>query len=595
MCGVAGILSAHDGDRLRPAVSLMARRLRHRGPDGDGLWTSPSGCAVFAHARLAVFDPSDSAAQPLTIDGGLTITYNGAVYNFRSLRDQLCREGVTFRTTSDTEVVLRAYQHYGPSCVDRFEGMFAFAIWDERERRAFLARDPLGIKPLYYALRGEDVLFASEIRALASSRQVDAAIDPLAVYGYLQRGSVAEPRTILRGVKLLPAGACATWQGGTWSMTLPAAPSWTGGSMNGGDPAAETRSALLDSVTRHFAGDVPVGVFLSGGADSAAIAALASQSGQRDVQAFSLAMPDAPHDEGHDSARSAARFGLRHHVLSVDAPTARRSLASFATAIDQPSTDGLNTFIAARFARDHGIKVVASGIGADELFGGYVSFSRVPQLQRWHQRLARTGPAALWAGSLLERTARSPRVRRIGDLLQQPPTLEHAYNTFRAIFTRAEARRLTRHLTGNEAPAEERPAAHVDSVDDVSSLELTRYVRNQLLRDADVMGMASGVEVRTPFVDRRFATTMWALPQAVRLQHGKKLLADAVPEIPPWAFSSPKRCFQFPFDRWLDGEWRDLFAEIDAASPVPLETWYRKWCVFSMEQAMRNVSEASRD
>lgn len=596
MCGIAGVMSLLAED-LRPPVLRMLERLRHRGPDGEGLWLAPSGRAALAHARLSVFDPSSLAAQPMSIDGGrLTVTYNGALYNLDELRDDLRQRGATLRTQSDTEVIVKAYQQYGADCVDRFRGMFAVAIWDEREQTGFLARDPFGMKPLYYASRDGRLIFGSELRSLAASRMVRPDVDAAAVFQYFQRGSVPEPRTLLDEVKMLPAGATAFWQNGTLSVKAGCDPLLRRSHEHrSGDAEATTRETLLDSVARHFAGDTEVGLLLSSGADSAAILSLATRSGRDRVHTFSLSMPASPADEGADAATTAAAFNACHHSLAVDAESARAALPDYARAIDQPTIDGLNTYVAARFARRHGIKVVLSGIGADELFGGYGSFHRVPRLAAWHRLAAMTGPLAAMTGRLVEGTAIGPRTRRIGDLLGQAPSLERAHATFRGVFTRREARLLSRRYAADDGASEEGAALPpMDARESVSVLEMTRYVRNQLLRDADVMAMASGVEIRTPFIDRIVASSLSTIPPGIRFRAGKQLLADAIPEIPRRAFERPKRCFQFPFDQWLDREWRDVFAAIEAAAPVPLENWYRKWCVFAMEQALRNLKEARR-
>ncbi len=594
MCGIAGVMGQALPPGLGSVVSSMAQRLRHRGPDGYGTWSSPSGGAILAHTRLAVFDLSPSSAQPMSVDDGrLTITYNGALYNLADLREGLGRSDSPLRTSSDTEVIVRAFERYGPACVDRFRGMFAIAIWDEHEHAGFLARDPFGMKPLYYAVRDGRLVFASELRAVVASGLVRLDLDVAAVQGYFQQGSVPEPRTLLEDVKMLPAGATARWKDGVLTVMTASDLPWHGESAPVVEAAAAARSALIDSVTNHFAGDTGVGVLLSGGADSTAILALAALRGHAGVDTFSLAIPGDAADEGPDAARTAALFGARHHTLDIDAPSARHALDDYARAIDQPTIDGLNSFVAARFAARHGVKVVLSGIGADELFGGYASFQRVPVLAAWHRVASLAGPLATWAGRAIERAAPGPKVRRIGDLLSQPPSIERAHAMFRGIFTRREAALLTRRYTpADGAIDEDMPLAAGDARESISALELTRYVRNQLLRDADVMAMASGVEVRCPFVDRVLASALWKIPPHVRLRAGKQLLAEAVPEVPGRAFDLPKRCFQFPFERWLGDEWREVFAGIDQSTPVSLETWYRKWCVFSMEQAVRNLNEA---
>ncbi len=596
MCGIAGILTpSADGQELG-RVTAMQRALRHRGPDGQGTWVSPSRQAAFAHTRLAVIDLSSAGGQPMSCQAsGLTVILNGEIYNFREVRRTLEGSGVTFRSQSDTEVVLRAYEAYGSACVDHFRGMFAFAIWNERERTGWLARDGFGIKPLYYLLRNGTLTFASEVRALVASRQVPLELDPDGTYGYFRTGSVPEPHTLLRGVRALAAGATLAWADGRvtlgrhWEIPIgrPSVPP--------ADPVAATRAALVDSVRHHLLADVPVGVFLSAGIDSTAIVALAHALGKRDLRTFSMSFPDSVADEGPDARRSAQHYGVPHDQVAIDASQAKAMLGGYLRSADQPSIDGLNTFAVSQFAHRLGMKVVLSGIGADELFGGYASFTQVPRLHAWHRRARWAGPFAFGAGRLASTALPGVRARRLGDLLTQAPSLPASYGTFRAIFTTAESARLTEVYagqSGNGLPDVDHGAPpNLSPADGVSRLELARYVRNQLLRDADVMSMAWGLELRTPFLDREVVTVLSSIPASIRLREQKRLLREAVPELPPWVTGSQKRCFQFPFDEWLQGEWRDVFNEVERSCSVPTETWYRKWCVFALDNWMTNLKQ----
>lgn len=592
MCGIAGILTAEPGDASVPSrTAAMQRALAHRGPDDRGTWSSPRGHASFAHTRLAVIDPTPAARQPMSVDGGrLTLIFNGEVYNFMELRRELEQQGASFHGRADTEVVLRAYDQYGDDCVGRFRGMFAFAIWDEPRRRCLLARDRFGIKPLYYALQQGRLVFASEVRATMASGLIPPAVDPRAVYDYFRAGSVQEPRTLLSGIRCLEAGQVATWQDGRWRArrywdfsfeTEPAS--------SGAVPA--TRAALVDSVEHHFVSDVPVGIFLSGGVDSTALLALAHRIGRADVRVLTMSMPGAADDELPLARRAAQHFGVRHDVCAVDAAAARTLFDEYLRAMDQPSIDGLNTLAVARLARESGLKVMMSGLGADELFGGYPSVYAVPKFAAWHRRFAAAGGLTRAAGRLLER-APDPRWRRVGDMLGQEPGLASAYATYRGIYTRPESRRLTQHYTGH-APALDEPdeATHDDPTpyDAVSRLELTRYLRNQLLRDADVMAMACGVEVRVPYIDNVVVDTVTRIDRRERLSMTKSLLLKAVPEIPEWIARQPKRGFMFPVESWLAGAWRDVFDDSDGRCPVVTGPWYRKWSVHAFEQWMKDI------
>jgi asparagine synthase (glutamine-hydrolysing) len=587
MCGIAGVVRLDAALNLCPQLERMHQAIAHRGPDDRGAWRSPGGHALYAHTRLSVLDPSPAGHQPMQIeDGRFTIIYNGEIYNFAALRQSLVDAGVAFRSNSDTEVLLRLYQQHGSAFVGRLRGMFAFAIWDERERTCFLARDRFGIKPLYYHEAGGILSFASEVRALVRSGLVPATLDSQAVFEYFRTGSVPEPITMIKGVRALEAAHHMTWRDGDatieryWNIAF-------GGGDGMTDPVATTREALIDSIRHHFVSDVPVGVFLSGGMDSTAIVALAAQTQQTRLRTFSLTFPGSDLDEGPDARRTAQHFGTDHHEWAVDSTAARALVGDFFAAADQPSIDGFNTFTVSRLARQHDTKVVLSGLGGDEVFGGYPSFREVPKLAKLGRRAGLAGPlgaAAIWMAGAMG----GARLRRAHDLITPATDLENAYAVFRGIYTRAEAMDLTAHYAGGNdtvvAPVSSRATIDPTPEDTISRLELTRYMRNQLLRDTDVMSMASGVELRVPFLDSRLFETLSRIPAATRLEPGKALLAAAVPEIPEWVANRPKRGFLFPMAEWLDGAWAKDLVPGNPAPSVQMDTWYRKWAVLVFER-----------
>jgi asparagine synthase (glutamine-hydrolysing) len=594
MCGIAGILTTDGGaPGLADRAALMERALLHRGPDGRGAWVSRRQSAVFAHTRLAIIDPTPTGRQPMSIDNGrLTITFNGEIYNFMEMRRELEARGAVFQSHSDSEVILHAYDAFGERCVERLRGMFAFALWDERSQLCLLARDRFGIKPLYYSHEPERLVFASELRALCASGLVASRVDASAVYEYLRAGSVPEPMTLVAGARCLEAGHLAIWKNGTLHdrpyFELSFEPAITPD-----DAVARTRDALVDSVHHHFVGDVPVGVFLSGGVDSTALLAIASGLDDVETRAMTMALPGSDADEVALARRTAEHFGVRHDVCEVSADSAKPLFGEYLTAMDQPSIDGMNTLAVSTLAQSCGVKVMLSGLGADELFGGYPSVRAVPSLTAWNRRFAAAGPLRLAAGRALEALP-DPRYRRIGDLLRQPSTMPVSYAAYRGIFTRDEARTLTQHFVPG-ATLLDRAAQGVESdptpEDGVCRLEMTRYMRNQLLRDADVMSMARGIEVRVPYLDPRVVETVNAIPQEMRLSAAKALLVKAVPEIPSWIAVQPKRGFMFPVEHWLSGSWHGMFDDTAAGTPVPLRTWYRKWCVHALESWLQRMRE----
>ena len=456
---IAGILGRPAAD-TSAALLRMQACLRHRGPDGEGTWRSPSGIADFAHTRLAVIDPSPAARQPMSsANGNLTIVFSGEIYNFRELRKDLERRGAAFRTESDTEVILHGYEMHGAEFIPQLRGMFAFALWNERERSCVLARDAFGLKPLYFHHGLDGTLtFASEVRALAASGTLSLDLDARGLHGYLRTGSVPEPRTLLKGVSALEAGRVLTWRAGLVATRTYRTLQFTGEGA-GNHHADIVRTAIVDSVRHHFVSDVPVGILLSGGVDSAALLAVATENGQRGVRTISMALPGSADDEGPLARRTAERFGSQHLELAVTAGAALSLFPSYLNSIDQPSIDGFNTFAVSRFARERGLKVVLSGVGADEVFGGYASFTRVPRITGWNARLARMGPLRPLGGRALEAMATAPRWRRVGELLQQPPTLTNTYAMFRGIFTNREAAVIARTFgvdaVGIDGPADE--------------------------------------------------------------------------------------------------------------------------------------------
>jgi asparagine synthase (glutamine-hydrolysing) len=584
MCGIAGIFSSSWNDSQSAALLSMQSALSHRGPDDCGIWTNPPSGAGLAHTRLAILDLSPAGHQPmLSSDERYIITFNGEIYNFRELRSECEAKGLIFRTHTDTEVLLHLYATQGASMVTRLRGMFAFCIWDQHERTAFLARDPLGIKPLYYSNLNGELAFASELRALRRSGLISQEKNPAAILDFLMTGSVPEPATLLRDVNLLEAGHTLTWKSGQtrlasfWHLKL-------GNGSPHADPVALTRQSLLDSIRAHFVSDVPVGLFLSGGLDSTALLALACTSGHPKPDTFSISVEDARLNEGNVAQQTARHFGTHHHNFHLSDKTGETLFIDYLDKIDQPSIDGFNSFVVSRFASDAGTKVALSGVGGDELFGGYPSFTEVPKLTR----LLQLGRCIPGIGKAIEYGSPKPQWRRVGDVLRQPVTITSVWQAKRGIFTHREASILTQHFNSQKIqdnPSESLPSPASDLIpkDEVSSLEFKKYMRNQLLRDSDVMSMACGLELRLPFVDSHLVDTIGHLPASQRLQSGKQLLVDAVPEIPSWVRNQPKRGFVFPFEKWLGGSMNESFSSATNSIPFSNPTWYQRWAVFMLD------------
>jgi asparagine synthase (glutamine-hydrolysing) len=575
MCGIAGIYAYLDVAPPvdRAELGRMNTRMAPRGPDGSGDWLSADGRVGFTHRRLAIIDLSERGAQPMhSADGALTITFNGEIYNYRELKAELEAKGRTFRSDSDTEVMLQLYDERGPAMVEALRGMFAFGLWDSRQRRLLLARDPLGIKPLYYADDGWTLRFASQAKALLAGGAVSRDPDPAGIVGFHLLGSVPEPFTVWQGIRAVPAGTTMVID-----ATGPHAPRQyysvarslgerAGGAKDTARARATLSAAVHDSVRHHLVADVPVAVFLSAGLDSGALLGTMAELGARDTLAVTLAFEEfrgAPLDEAPLAAEVAARYGARHIVRTVDRAEFERDLPAIFDAMDLPTIDGINTWFVAKAAHEAGIKVALSGLGADECFGGYPSFIDVPRsvhllrpfafLPGFGALVRRLMSAAIslgmgvhpkaagvlqygssWAGAyLLRRSVYMPW--ELDDLLE-PALLEEG---------------LRRLAPLSRIAAELQTGRPLGDFDRVATLETSLYMRNQLLRDADWAGMAHSIEIRVPYVDPFFLA---ALPpgDVLAAVNAKEAVADIpVPPLPAASRGRAKTGFVTPVGRWI--------------------------------------------
>ena len=561
MCGIAGHLRAGSGCDV---AARMGDALVHRGRDDSGAATLTRlgiPCGGFAHRRLSVLDLSAAGHQPMfSADRRWVITFNGEIYNFHALRAELAASGARFASESDTEVLLEGVARHGPSFLGRLRGMFAFAAWDQHEGRGLLARDAFGIKPLFVHERGGVLLFASEIRAILASGLVPAEIDAQAIRGYLAAGAVREPRTAIRDVRAVPAGCFIELRldGDRLTTSEPrsfAKPLARGERMftDPGQGAARVREALADSVKHHLVSDVPVALFLSGGVDSSALVALAATASGKQLDTFTVIFDEARFSEQEHARAVAERFETRHHeVLLRDSDLLAALPAALAT-MDQPSMDGLNTYVVSRAVHEAGIKVVLSGLGGDELFAGYPSFARAA-------RLAPYWPVVKRAGKALGRFVPKGGLRgdKLALLLGERTAEAGAYEASRAVFGHAAIAALSGGLPDadrDDAPDGLTPLQHV------SWLELRGYMRNVLLRDSDVFSMAHHLELRVPFVDREVAAASTEVADELKVRSGraKAVLIDAVRDLlPAQVWQRPKQGFTLPFDAWMRGPLANL-------------------------------------
>lgn len=629
MCGIVGAIRrirSHRGAPSRPRVEGMTRlvermgqALHHRGPDGSGLWQSSGQEVVFGHRRLAILDLTEAGAQPMVDrDSGCAITYNGEIYNFLDIRRDLEALGEAFSSSCDTEVILKAYKHWGiDGAVRRFRGIFALALWDPRARVVHLVRDPLGIKPLYWTLAREGdaseemVLFASEVRALLASGAVARHLDPEAVASYLWHGFVVGPSTIVRNVHLLPAASIMTIAADDtdrrcnsrsarvyWRMPSSSAPTTT---------TADLREELASTVRMQLVSDVPLGVFLSGGVDSSVVAALASEVAPDSVHTFTIGFDIPAYDETRFARQVADGIGSRHTSSVLTEGAFREQLPEAFTAIDQPTFDGINTYFVSRAARNAGMTVALAGTGGDELFGGYRSYVDIPKALRAGAWLPLTNREngrrgldtavtlfARIANQLSWRLFRAvpPQTRwgKVADVVRAARDVVGLYQVSYALFTREaqvslassvvrEAQRQQQYgLSASVIEAwrervEGSPVLHA-----ISLLELSSFVGERLLRDTDAASMAVALEVRVPLLDHVLVEAVAGVDPRRRFATlGKKqLLRDlALTALDPAIFDRPKAGFVLPIDAWarrsLQQEMEGLFTDPDLARRAGLD------------------------
>jgi len=571
MCGIAGFISPeHAPDARRAAVERMCDAMQRRGPDDGGLMTSPN--ATIGMRRLAIFDPAKSRQPMATVDGRYQIVFNGAIYNFRELRAELEKTGTTFNTQGDTEVLLAAYAHWGVQCLQRLRGMFAFAVWDTQERTLFFARDPFGIKPLYYAHDGATLLFASELNALTTSGVVPVAIDPASLNAALSYLAVPAPHTIYQGLLSLRPGECALHKGSTLTIRT----YWSFHDANNADiePCLterrfnrELRAQLEDSIRAHSLADVPVGAFLSGGLDSSAVVALMQRASLKKLKTFSIGFNEAAYSEAAEAEAAAKHFGTEHHTHILTGEQVASDIESILAAYDQPSGDAINTYYVSQVARAGGVKVALSGLGGDELFGGYPWFATTPKLARWLPWW-RLLPSALRDHFLARLQYGDARSRKLADFLRHARNLHELAALQRRNFSESARRNLLHcevryapHPELSHLPAELEDA---DPTEIVSAWEMRAYMADVLLRDSDVMSMRHSLELRVPFVDRPLVEWLWN--QKTRYKHTPKqpkhALAHAVRDLlPPGTAKREKRGFTLPFEQWMRGPLRPFLEE----------------------------------
>lgn len=570
MCGISGIARFTNLEECKDKVRIMNRHIAHRGPDAEGVWWNEH--CVLGHRRLSIIDTSDAGNQPFAIDNHkFVVVFNGEIYNYLELRTEL-ELAHTFTTQSDTEVILAAYKKWGVDCVKHFFGMFAFALWDEEQEQLFIARDRIGVKPLYYTETSNGLVFASELRAILSTDWVERKISSSSLADYLRYQTVHAPQTIIEDVLMLMPGhrmlvntkghSIERW----WDMV-------DSRTKLDGKESKETiqhhiSDLLTSSVELRMRADVPFGAFLSGGIDSSIVVGLMSRISEHPVNTFSITFQEKAYDESPYSELIAKRFRTKHTAIQLSAAHFLQTIPEALHAMDHPSGDGPNTYVVSKATRDAGVKMALSGLGGDEVFAGYDVFKRMKTLE--HQSWLNKIPTSLRKnfGSLLKSLKPSAASEKLAAALaQQRIDLAHFYPLTRQVLYENEVQQLLKYGQSASNPVQLLAQAvggiRMPTLSKVSVLEMSTYMQNILLRDADQMSMAHALEIRVPFLDHRLIEFVLGVSDNHKYPHTpKELLTSSMGDlIPREIIDRPKMGFTFPWALWMKNELRPFCEE----------------------------------
>ncbi len=587
MCGLNGIYGRLP--EALPKVEAMNAALAHRGPDAEGHWQG-EGIAL-GHRRLAIIDLSPQGAQPMsTPDERYTLVYNGEIYNYKELRSALHNDasqaGWQFRSQSDTEVLLYGLALHGPTFLQRCDGMFALALWDATERRLLLARDRMGIKPLYYTHTNNYLAFSSEMRALMASGLVERRINPFALADYLRYQTVHGERTMVEGIRMLPAGSTLQIDEHEEVIRIWWHPVRNFNRLRSNATYEETldmvREQLSSAVKARLVSDVPFGAFLSGGIDSSAVVGLASQGLSDPLRTFTVAFEEQSHNEGPKAKRIAEHFGTRHTEVQLSADALLQKLPESLAAMDHPTGDGINTYVVSQAAKEAGITMVISGLGGDELFAGYPIFTQVQELQNKKWLLSYPKFMRVAGGKLYRSYRPGIASAKIASVLKEDYfDTEYAFQYSREVCSLKDAAAMLGSYQGganevfrlaHEGIGYGNEGFALPLLSRVSFSEMATYLQSVLLRDTDQMSMAHALEVRVPFLDHKLVELVLGIPDAFKTPHTpKKLLTDALGRVLPLDLvQGPKQGFTFPWDAWMRGALKDFCSsQIEALAQRP--------------------------
>jgi asparagine synthase (glutamine-hydrolysing) len=564
MCGIDGILNFKGGPVEAGLISRMTDAMAHRGPDACGLFEG-DGIAL-GHRRLSIIDLSEAANQPFTdIDDRYIIIFNGEIYNYVELKALL--QPYPFRTNSDTEVILAAYIRWGPDCLKRLRGMFSIAVWDKQEKALFIARDPLGVKPLYYFQDEVRFIFASEIRAMLASGKIKREADLPALSEYFRYQSVGFPFSPVKGIRQVEAGTWIKIKDGeivTRRYWDPVAANYDFAFTDKKQVREKIQELMLQSVKRRLVSDVPVGAFLSGGIDSSAVVGLMLEAGDSSPITFNISFDESAYDESYYAGLIAKKFNTRHTLIRLKPDQLLEDLTNALDAMDIPSGDGINTYVVSKAVHKEGIRVALSGVGGDELFVGYSIFENYIRLQQKRWLWKCPAPVRNRLSGLLGGGAKKDRIRQL--LALPDPAIENVYPVLRQLLSPAVLRELTtlngeyRDALADQLISKSSALGKLPYFSQVTAAEYLGYTQQTLLKDMDQMSMANSLEIREPFFDQDLVEFVMSVPDHFKVPlYPKSLLVESLkPMLPAEIVNRKKQGFVFPWKEWMKKELRSF-------------------------------------
>ena len=592
MCGICGFYfnTSVKKETALESVKLMTSKMKMRGPDGEGIYHKDN--IILGHRRLAIQDLNERSNQPfMSKNGRFFLVYNGEIYNFRELKEDLISKGIIFYTTSDTEVLIEMYIFYGIQAFKKFRGMFAIGIWDKFNCELILARDPYGIKPLYYSNTERGFLFASQVKAILVGNQEEYEQEPAGIAGFYLWGSVPEPWTLYKNIFSLPPGSYLRISDVNSKNSDQLKPVlwedireyWHSSKIKLDDLQFLVKESVTSSVRAHLVSDVPVGIFLSAGVDSTVIAAIASDLGYK-IEGITISF-DEFHGRKDDEVPIAGAFsqqyGIKHHIRKFTQKEFNDSLIDILESMDQPSIDGVNTWFASKAAKELGFKVVLSGIGGDEIFCGYDSFKTIPLIYRL-RKLAGNGTLFKSLIKILSYSSlfiSHPKFKMMSKYLN---SLEDMYFLKRSLFLPEElaglmgsnlAKEGIKRLKGGPAGISKYKSD--DNLSRISMLESTMYLKNQLLRDSDWASMAHSLELRTPLVDIELLKSLAPYVKNFKGSAGKFFLGKSTSKLLlKDIFNKPKTGFSTPISSWINNSKITPYVEREEQM-----VWGRRWAI----------------